>query len=133
MPTAATTNDFVFGCGCGGGGLPFTENQEADRIAKYSKNSGHKGGNTREPELPLLHMLVLINIYQKNDYFDHLHPGDVRKCSTLWIDEGGQVENILPTFLGQVQTLESESNAMPQSKRSLCIDILNPQFIFDCN
>ena len=107
--------------GCGTWVLPFTENQETDSISKYSKNSGDQGGNSREPELPLLH--ISFHMWSCNDYFGHLHPGDVRKGPALWVDEGGQVEHVLPPLLGQVQTLESESNAMPESKRSFYIDV----------
>ena len=100
--------------------LPFTENQETDNISNYSKNSCHQGGNSREPELPLLHISFHMIIY---DCFGHLHPGDVRKGPALWVDEGGQVEHVLPPLLGQVQTLESESNSMSESKCSFCIDV----------
>ena len=92
------------------GHLPFTKNEETDSIANYSKNSCHQGGNAREPELPLLQISFDPNyLTRKGGYFDHLHSGYIRKGSALWIDEGGQVEHVLPAFLCQVQTLESES------------------------
>ena len=37
----------------------------------------------------------------------HLHPCQIRIHSALRIDEGGQVEHVLPIALGQVYTLES--------------------------
>ena len=52
---------------------------------------------------------IISNCCRKGEYCDHLHPGYIRKGSTLWIFEGGQVELVLPAFLCKVQTLESES------------------------